>query len=598
VGEPTSDNCRWRAHPAIAGAVTVAAFAIPVMCSVGAAALLRRALTTSAAREANGVRWVVILGASTIVFIGCERFTRRAFPLASLLRLPMAFPGPAPGRISLARRSWAPRDLSRRVADIGDDPAVAAEQLLVLASALSAHDRNARGHAQRVRALSELIAEKLRLPKDDRDRLRWAAVLHDVGKFTIHSDILGKSDALSNEEWEVMRGHPLEGERLTAPLASWLGDWANTIAEHHERFDGSGYPLGLAGHEISLGARIVAVADFYDAMTSLHSYHEPRTTKAAQLQLAAYAGTQFDPVVVRAFLALPSGRRHAVIPLVSIGPLLYGVLGTRPARLADGYGRLGACAVVAAASVVALGFGPGSVVSGTHPHLTAASQEVHRPGATSITPPTRTGGGDGHPVAGRGASSSAATPVGARAGKIPEIGTAGSRLTRTNDMVGPLPQGDPPPRAGANVSGSTTTVPAVSMPSIPTTTIAVRSPSGPTTTSTTDPPPPPIAPPTALTATSDCQALVLLPEVSLSWTASPTASVTGYVVLRGPSVDSLTYAGTVSGRTNTSYIDTSVSGLSSTYWYEVEAVAGGSSAVGDPISVTTPSLCISAGSPG
>jgi hypothetical protein len=74
--------------------------------------------------------------------------------------------------------------------------------------------------------------------------------------------------------------------------------------------------------------------------------------------------------------------------------------------------------------------------------------------------------------------------------------------------------------------------------------------------------------------------------------------VTGYVVLRGPSVDSLTYAGTVSGRTNTSYIDTSVSGLSSTYWYEVEAVAGGSSAVGDPISVTTPSLCISAGSPG
>ena len=98
-------------------------------------------------------------------------------------------------------------------------------------------------------------------------------------------------------------------------------------------------------------------------------------------------------------------------------------------------------------------------------------------------------------------------------------------------------------------------------------------------------------------ATSDCQAAVLLPEVVLSWTPSPTADVTGYVILRGPSVSSLKYAGAVEGRTTTSYTDESVSGLKTTYWYEVEAVAGASSARGGPVSVTTPSLCLSLGTP-
>jgi hypothetical protein len=92
--------------------------------------------------------------------------------------------------------------------------------------------------------------------------------------------------------------------------------------------------------------------------------------------------------------------------------------------------------------------------------------------------------------------------------------------------------------------------------------------------------------------------VVLLPEVSLSWTASPTTSVTGYVILRGTSLSSLVHVGTVSGRTDTSYIDTSVSGLGTTYWYEVEAVSGDASGVSDPTSVTTPALCLSTGTPG
>ena len=102
-----------------------------------------------------------------------------------------------------------------------------------------------RGHGERVRALTDLIADELDLSTDDRDRLRWSALLHDIGKIAVHPDILNKPGKLDDEEWEIIKNHPLEGARLTAPLAGWLGQWANTIAEHHEKFDGSGYPFGL-----------------------------------------------------------------------------------------------------------------------------------------------------------------------------------------------------------------------------------------------------------------------------------------------------------------------------------------------------------------
>ena len=113
-------------------------------------------------------------------------------------------------------------------------------------------------------AVTELIADELHLDTDQRDRLRWSALLHDIGKLAVHPDTLNKSGALSDEEWEEIRRHPLEGARITAPLAEWLGEWASTIAEHHERYDGRGYPHESDGQDISLGGRIVAVADAYD----------------------------------------------------------------------------------------------------------------------------------------------------------------------------------------------------------------------------------------------------------------------------------------------------------------------------------------------
>jgi putative nucleotidyltransferase with HDIG domain len=597
VGEDPTNGCRWRARPVLAAVVTVAVFAIPVVCAIGAAAIVRHLWRTTTTTEVTVVRWAVILGTASIVFIGCQRLTRRALALTVLLKLRMVFPGRAPRRLALARRSWAPHErhwpaVESRCPSINDDPSVAAEQLLVLAAAISARDRKTRGHAERVRAFTDLIAERLRLPEHDRDRLRWSALLHDVGKMTVHSDILNKSGALSDDEWEMMRGHPLEGARLTAPLASWLGDWADTIAEHHERFDGSGYPFGLVGHEISLGARIVAVADFYDARTSLHSYHEPRSTKAARFELAAYAGTQFDPVVVRAFLAVPASRRYAVDPLASIGTIGFGNGGPQLARVADAVGRVGVGAAVAAVGVVALVLGQQAVVPPNLAHLSAAPRTVphHHPGGTVRTPST--GAGGERPG---GAGSSAAEHVGVGSGTSSLVGHVGPPQTQSKDAGSQFPESQPA-RGGTSGTAPTTTVASGSTPPVPTTTVGgtspVRTPPGSTTTSTTDPPPPPVIPPSGLTAASDCQA-GLVPGVSLSWTASPTTSVTGYAILRGPSVNALTYLGTVSGRTDTSYTDSSVSGLDTTYWYEVEAIAAGSSAMSGPVSVTTPLLCIS-----
>jgi HD-GYP domain-containing protein (c-di-GMP phosphodiesterase class II) len=138
------------------------------------------------------------------------------------------------------------------------------------------------------------------------------AVAHDLGKIFVPGGVLHKPGRLTPQEWESVRRHPRAGEQLL--LAAMPGtEAARTVCEHHERWDGGGYPAGLRGKGINAGARIVAVADAYDAMTSERAYREAMTHEEAAAELARCSGTQFDPCVVEAFRRVPRSLLEDII---------------------------------------------------------------------------------------------------------------------------------------------------------------------------------------------------------------------------------------------------------------------------------------------
>ena len=252
--------------------------------------------------------WLAVLAASAVAASAAQQAARRALPSATLLRLARVIPADVPSRLGLAMRAGTVRDLERGVIDLRDGAAQDVTEATALvvgyAAALQRHDRFTRGHCERVRAYTDLLSAEMGIPKEGRALLRWAALLHDIGKTEVSTELLNKPDGLDDVEWLAMREHAAAGGRLGEPLRAWLGDWVDAIGQHHERFEGTGYPLGLAGTDIALGARIVAVADSYETMTARRPYKTPMTHAAARRELLEQAGRHFDPVVVRAMLRL------------------------------------------------------------------------------------------------------------------------------------------------------------------------------------------------------------------------------------------------------------------------------------------------------
>ncbi|HSF05634.1 MAG TPA: HD-GYP domain-containing protein [Methylomirabilota bacterium] len=179
------------------------------------------------------------------------------------------------------------------------------QSLLGLANALEAKDAYTRGHSERVGAWSRALGEALGLGTADAESIAQAGLLHDIGKIGVPEAVLTKTGSLTEPEWQAMRRHPVVGAQIVAPF-DFLAAGALIIRHHHERWDGSGYPDGLTGETIPLGARIVAVADVYDALTSDRPYRSALSISKARARLVAEAGVTLDACVVAAFLQLNS----------------------------------------------------------------------------------------------------------------------------------------------------------------------------------------------------------------------------------------------------------------------------------------------------
>jgi putative two-component system response regulator len=172
----------------------------------------------------------------------------------------------------------------------------------VLAQAIDARDHYTHSHSENVARFAVAIANHLKFPTKEIEILRQACELHDLGKIGIEDSILLKSSALTEAEWEQIRKHPIIGAQILEPL-TFLNGVVDLVRQHHEHYDGSGYPEGRKGNDILVGARIIHVADAYEAMTSARSYRKTPLLKAeAILEITSHSGTQFDPKIVEVFL--------------------------------------------------------------------------------------------------------------------------------------------------------------------------------------------------------------------------------------------------------------------------------------------------------
>jgi HD-GYP domain-containing protein (c-di-GMP phosphodiesterase class II) len=176
--------------------------------------------------------------------------------------------------------------------------------VLTLAATLRVRDAETQGHSERVVRFSALLGRELNLNEKQLESLTYGSLLHDIGKIGVPDAILRKPGRLTEVEWSRMREHPLLGLQILSGI-EFLEGASLVVAQHHERWDGTGYPFGLRGDEIDNNARIFAVADAFDAMTSERPYNLRKTFEAALEELQRCAGKQFDPEIVEAFTRIP-----------------------------------------------------------------------------------------------------------------------------------------------------------------------------------------------------------------------------------------------------------------------------------------------------
>lgn len=176
--------------------------------------------------------------------------------------------------------------------------------ITALAQAIDARDHYTHSHSQNVAKYAVALSEELGLSAKEIETIREACELHDIGKIGIEDSILGKPSPLNAEEWEQIKRHPTTGAQILEPL-TFLNDVIDLVKQHHEHFDGTGYPEGRSGEDILLGARIIHIADAYESMRSARSYRKiPLTQEEAIAEIKKHSGTQFDQKLTEVFLRI------------------------------------------------------------------------------------------------------------------------------------------------------------------------------------------------------------------------------------------------------------------------------------------------------
>ena len=170
--------------------------------------------------------------------------------------------------------------------------------LFALAETVDAREHHSNSHCEKVREFAVLLATAIKLEPEEIHKLETGAKLHDIGKMSISEKILNKRAPLTSDEWELIKTHPQVGVTIVSRAAE-LAPCLSGILHHHERYDGTGYPIGLKGEEIPLEARILAIADAFGAMTTVRSYSNALPNEEAFEELKRGAGTQFDPNLVK-----------------------------------------------------------------------------------------------------------------------------------------------------------------------------------------------------------------------------------------------------------------------------------------------------------
>lgn len=387
---------RWEARPRAASAIRLLIVLGPLLVSLAFTVVMGWWYPP----ERLGIgRWTwvgIVFLAANMLMVLLTRLARRLTPLAALMALSLVFPDQAPARSKAALRRSSSAKMLREVqaaelAGVAEVASLRSQYLAQLLRDINEHDRLTRGHSERVRAYAELLGEELGVEGEEMHRLRWGALLHDVGKLDVPAEILNSDGRPTDEEWAILRTHPENSAVYLEPIADWLGEWANAASEHHARYDGGGYPEGLAGEDISFAGRLVAVADAYDVMTSARSYKAPLSHEIARQELTSCAGDQFDPKVVNAFLRISLGDLRSVA-----GPLAWLTNLSGSMQLPGSVASTASTALTAAATgVVATAFAFASMVA--EPIVTPLAFGEESPSTTTLPSEPLASLSDGEP---------------------------------------------------------------------------------------------------------------------------------------------------------------------------------------------------------